>query len=90
MRLGKRTLVLASALLLPACLSACASSKPRVVVITPPAERLTCKAEPAVPVEITDRSTADYIVKLAGAGQDCRSAVGWLADWAARAHRNDK
>lgn len=85
MQLAKRTMVLVSALLLPACLSACASSKPRVVVVTPPAERLTCKAEPAVPADITDRSTADYIISLADAGQDCRSAVGWLADWAARA-----
>nr|WP_314471027.1 hypothetical protein [uncultured Sphingomonas sp.] len=53
-------------------------------MVTPPAERLTCKPEPTVPAEITDRSTADYIISLAGAGQDCRSAVGWLADWAAR------
>ena len=84
MRLAKRTMALVSALLLPPCLSACASNKPRVVVMVPPAERLTCAPEPAVPAVISDRSTADYIVSLAGAGQDCRSAVGWLRDWAAR------
>lgn len=82
MQLAKQTPVLPSALLLPACLSACASSKQRDNVLTSLAERLTCKAEPAVPAEITDRSTADAIISLADARQDCRSALGRLADWA--------
>lgn len=82
MQLAKRTMVLASGLLLPVCLSACASSKPQVLVMAPPANRLTCMPEPSVPAEITDSSTAEYIVALASSGQTCRSAVRWLRDWA--------
>lgn len=82
MQLAKRTMELASALLPALCLGACASSKPRVVVVTPPAERLTCKPEPSVPPAITDRSTADYLIALADAGQSCRSAFAWLRSWA--------
>jgi hypothetical protein len=37
-----------------------------------------------VPAETTDASVAGYIVDLAAAGQDCRSSVAWLRDWAAR------
>ncbi|MFS0771022.1 hypothetical protein [Sphingomonas sp. 1P08PE] len=51
----------------------------------PPADRLACAAEPAVPTELTDASVAGYIVDLRGAGEDCRSAVRWLRDWSQEA-----
>lgn len=84
MQIGYRTMVLVSARLPALCASACASSMSRVVVVTTPAERLTCKSKPAVPTEINDGSTADYIIALADAGQDCRLAVSWSAEWTAR------
>lgn len=73
-----------TALLCAACLSGCASSKQRVVVKAPPVERLTCKAEPRVPNEVTDQSTAAFIADLAAAGADCRSRLAWVRDWTAR------
>lgn len=64
-------------------LSACGDSRPRVAakIPVPPAYRLTCKAEPRVPADTTDATTAAFIVALADAGADCRSAVAWLKDW---------
>lgn len=52
--------------------------------MVPPAEKLTCEPEPAVPAVVTDRTTAEYIVALAGAGQSCRSALGFVREWAGR------
>lgn len=46
-------------------------------------ERLTCKAEPRVPDEITDQTTAQFIADLANSGQDCRSRLAWVRDWTA-------
>jgi len=72
-----------SVLALSLFLISCASNKPRVVVVKPPVERLTCRAEPAVPATYTDASVAGYIADLASAGQDCRTTLGWVRDWAA-------
>ncbi|GGB15231.1 hypothetical protein GCM10011380_00820 [Sphingomonas metalli] len=52
-------------------------------VVTPPADRLVCAAEPAVPATLTDAAVAAWIVDLRGAGQDCRSKLGWVRDWTA-------
>lgn len=71
-----------SALALVLCSSGCARNS-RLVVATPPASRLTCAPEPLVPATLTDATTADYIVRLAAAGQDCRSSLAWLRDWTA-------
>lgn len=54
----------------------------RVERITPPPERLTCKAQPAPPPGNTDKEVAGFIVDLIEAGQDCRSALEWIKDWA--------
>jgi hypothetical protein len=40
-----------------------------------------CKAEPDAPATATDASVSKFIVDLAGAGQDCRSALAWVRDW---------
>jgi hypothetical protein len=72
-------------LALPLFSSACATSKPPVVVkaLVPPASRLACKAEPRVPETVTDATTAAFIGDLAAAGQDCRSALQWVREWSA-------
>lgn len=49
--------------------------------IKPPPSRLTCKAEPPVPAESTDRAVANYIVSLVEAGADCRSQLRWIKDF---------
>ena len=65
---------------LPALLST-GCGETRVERIKPPAERLTCAAEP-VPAGDTDKDVAQFIVDALAAGQDCRGAVDWLRDWA--------
>lgn len=48
----------------------------------PPEDRLVCANEPPVPDDpITDEKNAAYLRKLRAAGQDCRSAVGWLRNY---------
>lgn len=75
---------IALALLLSAFSSGCASNKqPVVVVRAPPVERLTCKAEPAVPAADTDKAVAQFITDALDAGQSCRSALAWIRDWSA-------
>ena len=85
MKFARRGLLLLSVLPPLVFLSACGESKTRLVIATPPAERLRCADEPAVPATLSDASVAGYIVDLRGAGQDCRSAVAWLRDWHATA-----
>ena len=83
MKPTRKAMRLVLALALPACSIGCASNRqPVAVVRVPPPERLTCKAEPAVPAIATDATVAGYIVELAGAGQNCRSAMAWIKDWA--------
>lgn len=62
-------------------LTACTSVRPATVT-TPPAERLTCAAEPLAPANASDIEAARYIVALRGAWVDCSDAVAWLRDWA--------
>lgn len=72
--------MLALALLLPPCLSACEKSV--VVQRVPVPERLlSCKAEPAPPAEDTDKAVASYLIDLLESGADCRSKVSAIRDW---------
>lgn len=61
-------------------MSACAGTPPppdlKVVRIAPPAEILTCAAEPATPpAGATQRAVARYLLELAAAGDDCRERL---------------
>jgi len=50
--------------------------------VAPPDERLRCADEPGVPPDpITDEKNGEYLGDLRAAGQDCRSAVGWLRNY---------
>lgn len=64
-------------------LAACGSSRERVQIAVPPAQYLTCKAEPAVPASLTDATVAAFIVDLRGAGADCRGKLKAVRDWSA-------
>ena len=73
------------ALLAPFLLAACASAPAPVVTqpVTPPAALLTCRAAPAVPRDAeTQREVARFIVRLSEAGEDCRSKLGAVRQWA--------
>lgn len=63
------------------CLPSCGPDV-RVERIVPPAERLTCAAEPAPPAGDSDKEVAGFIVALLSAGADCRNALAWVRDWA--------
>ena len=54
----------------------------RITVIKPPADKLQCAAEPAVPDEpVTDAKVAGYIVEQRAAWGDCSQKLHWLKDW---------
>ncbi len=72
-----------SVLALSLFLSACGSNRSRVEIVVPPAQYLTCKAEPAVPASLTDATVAAFIVDLRGAGADCRGKLKAVRDWSA-------
>ena len=76
-----RGMTAASVLALLPFLSACGSNRPRVEIVAPPAQYLTCKAEPAVPASLTDASVAGFIVDLRGAGEDCRGKLQAVREW---------
>lgn len=82
----RRGMAVALALVLSQLLSACANSKPPVVVriATPPADKLVCADEPRVPLSLTDAAVAGYIAALASAGADCRSRLAYVREWAVR------
>lgn len=73
-------------LLLPLLLAACGAPDIAPVEtrpISPPAALLTCRAAPAVPREAeTQREVARFIVRLAEAGEDCRSKLADVRAWA--------
>ena len=74
------------ALLAPLLLAACAAAPEPVVQtvpVTPPAALLTCRAAPPVPRDSeTQREVARFIVRLSEAGEDCRSKLGAVREWA--------
>lgn len=72
-------------LLLLCVLPSCASPGPPVIVRDkPPAQLLTCAAEPDPPSDSVldapgwDRALGLFIADLIAAGQDCRSKLGTL------------
>lgn len=88
MKLLRTRLPTLLALPLLAFLPSCASNKQPVAVIrVPPAERLTCKAEPAAPAVATDATVSKFIIDALEAGQSCRSAVQWLRDFSREASK---
>lgn len=67
---------------LPLALFCASCGKDVVVQRVPVPERLlACKAEPAPPVEDTDKAVAGYLVDLIEAGADCRSKLGAVKQW---------
>lgn len=73
-------------LIAPLLLAACGAPTVAPVEtqpIAPPAALLTCRAAPPVPRDAeTQREVARYIVRLAEAGEDCRSKLSDVRRWA--------
>lgn len=50
--------------------------------VEPPADKLVCPDEPAVPDKpVTDEKNATYLRGLRAAGAECRADVEWLRVW---------
>lgn len=48
----------------------------------PPADKLVCPDEPAIPAEpVTDEANATYLKGMRNAWAGCRSDVDWLRTW---------
>lgn len=62
-------------------LSACGNSSVRVEIARPPIQYLTCKAEPLVPVELTDATVSVWTSEVVVAGRDCRSRLQAVKEW---------
>lgn len=78
------------AYMLPLALAAC--GQPAPMPILPPASLATCADEPTPPLIadrdgtaetqlVRDKATLEYILRLRGAGVDCRAKVHGLATW---------
>ena len=72
-------------------LTACAGDDPPPIVVPeikvervlPPPSLLACEPAPLVPsAPVTQRDLASYLVDLAGAGEDCRSRLARVKEWA--------
>lgn len=75
-------------LLIPLGMACAACGQSRVEMIKPPADLLTCAAEPQAPdlpgrdaQEERDRLTLDYLLSLRSAWGDCHSKVDGLRAW---------
>lgn len=79
-----RIALIASVLALAACGDKTGPIAPVVThPVTPPAALLTCRAAPPVPRDAeTQKDVARFIVRLAEAGEDCRSKLGAVREWA--------
>lgn len=70
-----------AALLLP---TGCARSVPtiRLQRLEPPSGLLTCESQPGAPTgNFTQRTVADFILRLAAAGEDCREKLAAVREW---------
>jgi hypothetical protein len=48
----------------------------------PPADRLVCPDEPAIPPDpITDQKNAEYLKEMRGSWAECKADVDWLRAW---------
>lgn len=75
---GRRTIWLT----LPALMSICGCSGPiNVALIPPPADKLTCSAEPLAPADASPAEQVAYMIALRAAWWDCWSTVRWHKDW---------
>lgn len=68
-------------LLLPLAL-AVAGCAGHVEFPSPPADKLVCPDEPAVPdAPVTDEKNADYLKAMRSSWAGCKADVDWLAIW---------
>ena len=57
-------------------LAACSAPPPERVVVSPPAELLSCRAAPIGPAgEYSQADVARFVLRLDAAGQDCREKL---------------
>lgn len=69
-------------LILPALLLSVAGCHGHVEFPKPPADKLVCPDEPAVPSDpVTDEKNADYLKGMRNAWAGCKSDVDWLRTW---------
>lgn len=60
--------------------AACAGH--RIEFPQPPADKLVCPDEPAVPAApVSDEANADYLKGMRGAWAGCKADVDWLRTW---------
>lgn len=69
-------------LLIAALALTVAGCTPPIEFARPPADKLVCPDEPAVPAApVTDEMNADYLKRMRAAWAGCKSDVDWLAVW---------
>lgn len=69
-------------LALPLLLLVAGCTHPHVEFPKPPADKLVCPDEPAVPAEpVTDEANGKYLREMRGAWAGCKSDVDWLREW---------
>lgn len=69
-------------IVLPLLLAVAGCSHPHVEFPKPPADKLVCPDEPAVPdAPITDEKNGEYLKGMRASWAGCKSDVDWLREW---------